>query len=147
MKLPLLLTAWIFMSAAAHSQWAARHGMTPAEYQSFFTESTGKGMRPVSVSGYTTGSGERYAALFEKKSGPAWVAKHGLSSADYQGNVNSLASQGYQVSYVSGHEIGGQVKYAAIWEKKSTDYVARHGQTGPQFQAEFNTQTGKGYRG
>jgi CubicO group peptidase (beta-lactamase class C family) len=146
MKLPLLLAACIFMTVTAHTQWAARHGMTPAQYQSFFTESTGKGMRPVTVSGYTAGGGERYAALFEKRSGPAWVAKHGLSPADYQSNFNSLASQGYQLSYVSAHEVGGQVKFAAIWEKKNTDYVARHGQTGTQFQAEFNTQTGKGYR-
>lgn len=147
MKQLLLITASLFiMALTCDAQWAAKHGMSPAGYQSFFNECTGKGMRPVCISGYTDGGVEKYAALFEKKGGPAWVTKHGLSSADYQNNFNTLSGQGYQVSFVSGYKVGGQVKYAAIWEKKNTNYVAKHGQTGAQFQAEFTTQTGKGYR-
>jgi len=147
MKTILLITiACITQALSLSAQWSTRHNMSPAAYQAFFTESTGKGMRPVCISGYTVNGSERYVALFEKKAGPAWVAKHGLSSAAYQTNFTSLSRQGYQVSFISGYEVGGQIKYAAIWEKKSTAYVARHGQTAAEFQKEFNTQTGNGYR-
>ncbi len=128
------------------TQWAARHNMSPADYQTFFNDETKQGLSPVCISGYTAGGNERYAALFEKKNGPAWVAKHAMSSADYQANVNTLAGQGYEVSYISGYEVGGQVKYAAIWEKKSTTYIARHGQNAAQFQSEFDADTKAGYR-
>ena len=136
----------LFLSLNTTAQWSAKHDMTAAGYQTFFNESNQKGMRPICVSGYTVNGAERYAALFEKKAGPAWTAKHGMSSADYQTQVNTLGGQGYQVSFVSGYQVGNAVKYAAIWEKKNTNYIARHGQTGAQFQAEFNTNTGNGYR-
>ena len=140
-SLLILLTTF-----SSFSQWQARHNMSPADYQTFFNDATGKGLRPICISGYTVNGNERYAALFEKTGGPAWTAKHGMSGADYQNQYNTMSSQGYQVSFISGYAVGGQAKYAAIWEKKNTNYVARHGQTGAQFQAEFNTQTGAGYR-
>ena len=132
--------------ATANAQWAAKHNMSPADYQAFFNDATGKGMRPISISGYTVSGSERYAALFEKKSGVAWVAKHGMSGADFQTQFNTLNGQGYQLSFISGYEVGGQPKFAAIWEKKNNNYIAKFGQTGAQFQAEFNTNTGSGYR-
>jgi CubicO group peptidase (beta-lactamase class C family) len=142
----ILYLPMLFFSLSVVAQWSARHNMSAAGYQSFFNESTQKGMRPICVSGYTVNGSERYAALFEKKSGPAWVAKHGMSGAGYQTQFNTLTGQGYQVSFISGYEVGNSVKYAAVWEKKSTNYIARHGQTGAQFQTEFNANTGNGYR-
>jgi CubicO group peptidase (beta-lactamase class C family) len=137
---------FLCMGITSFAQWTTKHNMSPAEYQAYFTESTGKGMRPVCISGYTVNGSEKYAALFEKKAGPAWIAKHGMSGADYQKNVTDFAKQGYVVSYISGYEVSGNVKYAALWEKKNTNYIARHGQTQAQFQAEFDADTKAGYR-
>ena len=72
------------VAAPAHGQWVARHGLAPAQYQSAFNDLVGQGYRLVTVSAYVTGGGERYAALWEKKAGPAWEARHGLSAAQYQ---------------------------------------------------------------
>lgn len=69
-----------------------------------------------------------------------------MSGADYQSNFTTLSQQGYQVSFISGYEVNGSIKYAAIWEKKSTNYIAKHGLTGAQFQTEFTTNTGNGFR-
>jgi len=148
MKSFQLLLSILFVSIVipANSQWAARHNMSPTAYQSFFNESVEKGLRPVCISGYTDGGKEKYAALFEKTNGPAWIAKHSMSGADYQSNFTSLARQGYQISFISGYEVGGKAKYAAIWEKKKSNYIARHGQTGDEFQKEFDTDTKAGYR-
>ena len=63
--------------------------------------------------------GSRYAAIWEKTSGPAWVARHGMSSQTYQQEFDSWASQGYCLSLVSGYSVANEARYAAIWEKKN----------------------------
>jgi CubicO group peptidase (beta-lactamase class C family) len=44
--------------------WAARHGMTPAEYQSEFDTQTAAGFYPICVQGGGTGGNTLYAAIF-----------------------------------------------------------------------------------
>lgn len=60
----------------------------------------------------------RYAAFWEKAGRPAWQARHGLTSAQYQQEFDKLASQGYRPVEVSGYSIGQQDMYAAIWEQQ-----------------------------
>src|SRR5262249_19048358 len=43
---------------------------------------------------------------------------HGLTSAQYQAEFNSLVGQGYRPVRVSGYTVAGQDYYAAIWEKR-----------------------------
>ena len=43
-----------------------------------------KGYRLVLVDGYGVGNKAYYAAIWEKKTGPAMIARHGLTSAKYQ---------------------------------------------------------------
>ena len=107
----------------------------------------GQGFRLVTVSGYVTGGAERYAALWEKKAGPAWEARHGLTAAQYQQTFDQLVAQGYRLKYVSGHAFGGQDRYAAIWVKEGGPaWAARHGLTGAQYQQVFDELTKQGYR-
>jgi len=141
-----LLIVSLFLFVSSHAQWESRHNLSSAQYQSFVDDCVKKGMRPISVSGYTVGGSERYAAVYEKKSGPAWIAKHGLSAAEYQNQITTLDKQGYVISFISAFEVGGQVKYAGIWEKKNVVYIARHGQNAAQAQTEFNNNTKNGYR-
>jgi hypothetical protein len=70
--------------AQAGGPWQARHGLTSAQYQNVFNELTGQGYRLIDVSGYSVGGQDRYAAIWEKREGPAWQARHGLTSAQYQ---------------------------------------------------------------
>jgi hypothetical protein len=46
-----------------------------------------------------------YAAIFEQSSGSARVARHGLTSAQYQQTFNNLTAQGYRLLDVSGYGI------------------------------------------
>ncbi len=136
----------LLFGISANAQWVTKHNMNPAEYQAFFTDCSSKGMRLINVSGYTKNGAEKYAAYFDKRGGPAWKAKHGMTQLQYQQAVTANGAQGYEVSYISGYQVGPIVKYAAIWEKKSTPYIARHGQTQAQFSAEFTANTNAGYR-
>ncbi len=127
--------------------WVAKHGLTSSQYQSAFDTYAGQGYRLVLVNGYTVNNQARYVAIWEKKSGPAWVAKHGLTSSQYQNAFNTYAGQGYRLVHVSGYSVNNQSRFAAIWEKKSGPaWVAKHGLTSSQYQSAFDTYTGQGYR-
>ena len=127
--------------------WVARHGLTSAQYQAEFNKWTKAGYRPIKVSGYSVGNSARYAAIFQKSSGGAWVARHGLTSAQYQAEFNKWTKAGYRPTVLSGYGVGGSDRYAVVFEKKSGNaWVARHGLTSAQYQAEFNKWTKAGYR-
>jgi len=50
-------------------------------------------------------SSANYAAIFEQRGGPAWEARHGLTSDQYQQTFNQLVGQGYRLVDVSGYEV------------------------------------------
>ncbi len=76
-----------------------------------------------------------------------WVARHGMSSKQYQDNFSKLNNKGFRLTAVDGYLVNGKIYYAALWEKGNTSgLVARHGLTGKQYQDEFNEWSGKGYR-
>jgi Bacterial tandem repeat domain 1 len=129
--------------------WAARHGLTSAQYQQEFDSLVGQGYRPVWVSGYNVGGQDLYAAIFEKPElDLPWVAKHGMTASEYQQQFDNLGAQGYRLEEVSGYSIAGQARYAAIWDKPplSVPWVAKHGMTPAEYQQQFDTLIGQGYR-
>lgn len=126
--------------------WVTHHGMTSSQYQAKFDQYTGRGYRLVLIDGHTTRSGDRYAAIWEKRGGPAWVAHHGMTSSQYQAKFNQYTSRGYRLVHVSGYG-GSSARYAAIWEKRGGPaWVAHHGMTSSQYQAKFNQYARQGYR-
>jgi hypothetical protein len=126
--------------------WVARHGLNSAQYQSAFDDYTKQGYRLELVSGYAVGNEARYAAIWRKGAATAWVARHGLSSDDYQNAFNGYTEQGYRLTHVSGYKVGGQARYAAIWDKSSSaEWVARHGMSSNAYQQEFDNMLKRGY--
>ena len=132
--------------AAQSAPWAARHGMTSGQYQSAFDHFTSKGYRLTDVSAYSVNGQARYAAIWEKTGGPAWVARHGLGASAYQSTFNSLTAKGYAPAFLDGMGQGQHGTFAAFWQKGGAPWVARHGMTGAKYQDEFNKWVNKGYR-
>ncbi|MBO9700612.1 MAG: serine hydrolase [Sporocytophaga sp.] len=138
----VLLPGTLFAQA-----WIAKHGMSPAEYQTAFNTNTANGYRLTSVNGYTSNGAEKYIALWEKVSGGAYVTSHSMTAAEYQTAFNTYTSQGYRPTLISGYAVGGVAQFAAIWEKKSGGaWIARHNLTAAQYQAVYDTYTAQGYR-
>ncbi|HKK75743.1 MAG TPA: serine hydrolase [Saprospiraceae bacterium] len=136
-----------YATVAVNSPWVARHNLTGSAYQSEFSKWSKKGYRLTHISGYGVGNKAYYAAIWEKKSGPAYATHHGMSAASYQQKFTDYAKKGYRVTHISGYYVNGKDYYAAIWEKKSGPaYVARHRLNGTQYQQEFNKWKAKGYR-
>jgi len=126
--------------------WQARHNLTPAQFQSTFDDLYKQGYRLKNMSGYVS-KGERFAGLWIKEPGPAWQARFGLSRADYQKTFDDLVKQGYRLTWVSAHEVGGTVRYEAIWEQKGGPaWEARGNITTAEYQQTFDTLTKQGFR-
>lgn len=140
------LAASAVAGSAFAADWAARHGLTAAQYQNAFDDFSRKGFRLVSISGYQGGGQTRYAALWKKQAGPAWTARHGLDGAKYQAAFDQLTSQGYRLSFIDGYAVGNEAHYAAIWTKTGGPaWGARHGLTAAQYQSAVDEFVGKGY--
>ncbi|MBZ4420658.1 peptidoglycan DD-metalloendopeptidase family protein [Myxococcus sp. RHSTA-1-4] len=125
----------------------ARHGVPASSYQTVFNDITAAGYRPVWVDGYEDGSNTYYNAVFRPADGYAWAARHALTSAQYQTEVDTLVDQGYRLMQVDSYLTNGAVRYAAIFTKKpGPDWVAYHGRTEAEHQSLFNTYASSGYR-
>ena len=123
----------------------ARHGLSSAQYQQAVTDLSKQGYRLTCISGYQSGGSARYAALWVKKTGPALTARHGLTSQQYQDAFTDLGKQGYRLTFINGYEVGGDARYAAIWEKKAGPAsAARHGLTAAQYQKAVDDYSKQG---
>jgi CubicO group peptidase (beta-lactamase class C family) len=126
--------------------YVTKHSMTSSEYQAAFNTYTSQGYVPTLVSGYAVGGVAQFAAIWEKKSGVTWFAKHNLTAAQYQAVYDTYTSQGYRPRYISGYVVNGVEYFAGIWEKVTgVTWVARHNLTAAQYQSAFNTYTNQGY--
>ncbi|PZD70769.1 hypothetical protein C1752_09165 [Acaryochloris thomasi RCC1774] len=141
------LYAALWQKRGGTTPWQARHGMSVSQYQQTFNDLVGKGYRLTHVSAYNVGGKARFAAIWRKGGNVQWQARHGMTSSQYQAKFDSLVSQGYRLSTVSGYEVNGIAKYAALWVKGgSSPWQARHGLSSAQYQLTFNQLTSQGYR-
>lgn len=76
-----------------------------------------------------------------------WIARHGLTGAQYQQAFTDLSKQGYYPKMVTGYSQDNAAHYAALWLKTAipaSEY--RHGMTAAQYQSTFDDMAKKGYR-
>jgi Bacterial tandem repeat domain 1 len=143
---PLYAALWV--KTASAPAWQARHGLTAADYQTTFNQLTQQGYHPALVNGYATAAGPRFACIFQGGATDPWVARHGLTAAQYQAAFNQFTGEGYLLDWVSGYFDGTQDLYAAIWRKppSAPAWQARHGLTSAEYQATFNQLVAEGYK-
>lgn len=143
---PLYAALWV--KTASPPAWQARHGLSPAQYQAVFNQLVAQGYHPVLVNGYATAAGPRFACIFQQGATDPWIARHGLTAAQYQAAFNQFTGEGYVLEWVSGYFDGAQDLYAAIWRKPQAApaWQARHGLTAAEYQAFFNNTTAQGYK-
>jgi hypothetical protein len=126
--------------------WQARHGIDANTYQQTFDTLVTQGFRLTSICGYSEGRDARFNAVWQQRAGSDWQARHGMTADQYQATFNDLIRQGFRLTHVSGYAIGGQARYAAIWEQRpGPDWQARHGMTREQYQQTFDDLARQGY--
>ena len=133
--------------AGDSTPFIARHGLTSAQYQAAFNDFGAAGYRLVKVSGYEVNNSARFAAFWEKVSGPAWRAHHNQTGAQFQASFNANVADGYRMKYADSYEVGGKIYYASIWDKEGGPaWKAYFGMTSASYQNKFNTFGADGYR-
>lgn len=137
--------AALFVKAPG-AAFVARHGLTSDQYQQAFNQYVSQGYRLTHVSGYGVNGQAQYAAIWEKNNGTPFVARHGMTSDQYQAAFNQYTSQGYRLTDVCGYEVGPQVLYAAVWTKVAgPGYIARHGLSGADYLSQNQQNLNQGF--
>jgi CubicO group peptidase (beta-lactamase class C family) len=132
-------------------QFSAYHGVTGSGHQTQFNNLSSQGYRMISLSVYGDPTDARYAAVWIKRPGPAWVAIHGTNAAGYQEFFNKQTAQGFAPVLVTATGPVANAVFAAVFEHGvNVPWFARHGLiSGPddnpgtlQFQFRWAQQNG-----
>src|SRR5579859_2488396 len=106
----------------------AYHGVTAAQHQQSFNKFSAEGYRMISLSVYGAPSDARYAAVWVQRSGPAWVAVHGVDAAGYQAFFNNWTAKGFAPVIISATGPANEAIFAAVFEQGIVGpWLARHG--------------------
>src|SRR5262245_12697230 len=97
--------------------WQARPQIAAAEFPAAVETLKKDGYRPRTISPYAVDGAEHYASLWTRDGGPEWQARYGLSRDDYQKSLEALIKDGYRMTWIGIHEMGGQPRYASIYER------------------------------
>jgi hypothetical protein len=136
----------IFEKATEGQAWQAFHGLTGASYQAKFNELTADGYRLEFIESYVDNGAARYAPIFVKKSGPAYVATHGKPIANWQAYFNDKVADGYRLVNRSVIMVNGNKYVTALFDKKDVgSWVSKSNLTPGQTQTEMenNKQLGR----
>lgn len=113
--------AAVWHSNPGYVKWHIHPADTAASYQTVFNAETQlpgyqlAGYRPA----YVTLSGDQiYCSVFKDDVVGAWVARHNLTSDDYQTEFNRQNAAGFYPICVQGGGSGGNTRYAAIFAKQ-----------------------------
>jgi CubicO group peptidase (beta-lactamase class C family) len=106
----------------------AYHGVDAAQHQANFNKLSAQGYRMISLSVYGDPNSPLYAAVWVQRSGPAYVAVHGIDAAAYQTFFNKWTAQGYVPVLVSATGPIAKAVFAAVFEQGiQGPWQARHG--------------------
>ena len=98
--------------------YRVHHGMSSQSYNKKVNDYAKQGYRPVLISGYDVNGKDYYAAIWEKRSGPRWSARHRLSNRGYQNEFDNHHFQGFRLVHASAYSRNGKAQFAAIWESR-----------------------------
>ena len=89
---------------------------------------------------------DSFVAVWEKDGGPGFDARHGLTGEQYQQTFTQLVSNGFRPAWVQGYTIGGEARFAAIFEQVGgPKFDARHNMTAANFQQAFDQLGAEGF--
>jgi hypothetical protein len=121
-------------------------GVPEAHYQSRFDQITKAGYAPFWFNAYTVGDQTYFNAIFHPNNGIPWVARHNMTSDSYQREFDYWVQRGYRLTLIDSYLSHKQIRYAAIFQKKSGPaFVAYYGKTRSEQVNLFSSLTKRGY--
>jgi hypothetical protein len=129
--------------------WAARWGMTSAEFQTEANSRIAAGYRITSMDSWWFNGTLHYGAVFDQTAAPGgtWTAYWGWAEADHNTQFSTLTSQGFRPVSMTVIRSGSQRLFSVLWDKASVGTsVAFPALTEAQYHTEFANQLALGRR-
>jgi len=125
--------AAVWHSNPGFVKWHVHPGDAAADYQTTFNAETQlpgyqlAGYRPA----YVALSGDQvYCSVFKDDVVGPWVARHGMTAADYQSEFDAQNAKGFYPICVQGGGSGGATRYAAIFAQRDIPFTREWSVTG-----------------
>jgi hypothetical protein len=136
----------VFRPDSRSTPWYEYVGMDATGYQTRFDTLKAAGYRLTFVESYLLGGQARYAAMWEKSTGPAYYAFHSLAAAAYQSMLDTKTAAGYLPAQVSAISVNGSLFYTGLLLKRSLgkSWVLKSTLTPSAYQTLFTKETGAG---
>ncbi|MEY2427064.1 MAG: hypothetical protein QOI61_2636 [Actinomycetota bacterium] len=131
---------------AAAVTYEAYHDASGATHQANFDRLADAGYRMTSLSMYGTTAAPLYAAVWVKKTGPAWSAIHGVSVTEYNNWIKPLNDQGYRLRQFA--VVGDTLstgKFSAVAEKVNDQSYLTPTMDGASYRTAMDSALSKGY--
>lgn len=122
------------------------HGVTATQHQNQYTLLQGQGYRPISLAVAGGLANARYSAVWQRTGGPAWVAAHGMTYAQYQTQAGTWAGQGYRAKLVAASGVGADVVFAAMWVQDGVTVYHQQALATSSLDGAIATQRSQGRR-
>lgn len=141
----------LFYTAIFHKDasvpWQSRSNQTGAQFQADLDTLPAQGYRLTHISGYAVGSEDRFATVWEKRTGAGWYVHTRMSAEAFRTNFANRVAEGLRPVKVVSYSINGVNRYAAIFNTAaSVPWKATVSLTDPQYQQASNELSARGYR-
>lgn len=97
--------------------WEMKWGLTPGSFSDTLSRMGNLGYRPVAISGMAVLEQVMFCAVWEKRKGPAWVARYDLDGDSLTNVARAMQMKGFRPTYLAGYATLRGTRFAAIWEK------------------------------
>jgi hypothetical protein len=94
-----------------------RHDMTPAAFRNNVDRFATEGYVLSHVDASATGSGPRFAAIWDRSSGPAPRVVADLTAAQFRAQCAALKTEGLRPLQVAGYTSAGEARFAAVFAR------------------------------
>lgn len=107
--------AAIWVQNSDNIQWAQRRGMTREAYQTEVDARGRNGYSVVDFESYRSGSGQLYAAIWERRPGYASRVRTNRTATAFANLWRQYADEGYRLVDFERYETGSGARYGGIW--------------------------------
>jgi CubicO group peptidase (beta-lactamase class C family) len=114
--------AAIWHASCAADDWRELRGMDRATYQQAVDSLGAMGFRVIDFESYRTGNGQRYAAIWERISGRAWVVRSDRTLTEFLNEHHRWTDQGFRVVDFEVYPTANGDRYAGVWAENDARY-------------------------
>jgi len=124
----------------------SHHGMTPAEFNSKFTELGDLGWQLVDFNMFDASGGNRINATWVDRAHTGYVAHYDMDAALYNTFFQDYDALGFEIVRFSTYSTPAGKRYAALWHPRVGPYVHHPYQTPAQHQMNYDALILQGFR-